>query len=291
MSDRRDEASGTRGLTRRDLLALGAAGLAVVGCGGGRSRLLQEAVGQEGSAAGAAGCVAARPGRAGAAAPPASPAPLGVQPLGLGGDRDGFLFVPSGYRPDRPAPLLVSLHGAGLEAERALAFSDLFERSGVILLAPSSRLRTWDFVLGERCGADAAFLDRALAQTFGRYAVDPERVALEGFSDGASYALSLGLAQGDLFTHVIAFSPGFVVPVAPRGTPGIFIAHGTRDEILPIDGASRRIVPALRKAGYEVTYKEFDGPHAVAVEIAEEALGWFAGKPGSAPFDRTHSVA
>ena len=52
-----------------------------------------------------------------------------------------------------------------------------------------------------RYGSDIAFIDRALAQIFNRNAIDPSKVAIAGFSDGASYALSVGLTNGDLFTH------------------------------------------------------------------------------------------
>ena len=46
-----------------------------------------------------------------------------------------------------------------------------------------------------------------------------------GFSDGASYALSLGAANGDLFTHIAAFSPGFMRP--PVSVGGCALAwHG-----------------------------------------------------------------
>src|SRR5437867_2942934 len=38
-------------------------------------------------------------------------APLGLQPLGLGRGRDGSLYVPAGYTADRPAPLVLMLHG------------------------------------------------------------------------------------------------------------------------------------------------------------------------------------
>ena len=96
-----------------------------------------------------------------------------------------------------------------------------------------------------------------------------------GFSDGASYALSLGLTNGDLFTHVLAFSPGFMAPRKRRGKPRLFLSHGTRDRVLPIDPCSRRIVPQVRRAGYDVTYREFDGPHTVPDEIAREAVDWF----------------
>jgi poly(3-hydroxybutyrate) depolymerase len=49
-------------------------------------------------------------------------APLGLQPLGLDGDRsnggaqgdrDGLLYVPKGYRANQPAPLVLMMHGAG----------------------------------------------------------------------------------------------------------------------------------------------------------------------------------
>jgi phospholipase/carboxylesterase len=65
-------------------------------------------------------------------------------------------------------------------------------------------------------------------------AVDAGRLAVEGFSDGASYALSIGLTNGDLLTHVVAFSPGFASPVAYTGKPPVFVSHGTHDEVLPI---------------------------------------------------------
>jgi predicted esterase len=213
----------------------------------------------------------ARPGHPEEAAQP------GLHELGLGGARDGYLYVPKGYRPDRPAPLAVMLHGAGGSARSALgSFRELADDAGLILLAADSRGRTWD-VLEGGYGPDIAFLDRALELTFARCAIDPQRIAAEGFSDGASYALSIGVTNGDLFSHVIAFSPGFVKPMEKDGSPEIYVSHGKSDQVLPIDACSRRIVPRLRSAGYEVLYREFDGPHTVPEDIAREALEWFTG--------------
>ena len=201
----------------------------------------------------------------------------GLRPLGLGGKRDGLLYVPKGYRADRPAPLVVMLHGAGGNARHALSpWQQLADEAGLLLLAPDSRGPTWDIIVEEGYGSDVAFIDRALAHVFERYAVDPERIAVEGFSDGASYALSLGLTNGDLFTHVVAFSPGFLAPAAQRGEPELFISHGVKDEVLRIGPCSRRIVPLVRRAGYSVRYREFDGPHTVPADIAREALVWFS---------------
>ena len=78
-------------------------------------------------------------------------------------------------------------------------------------------------------GPDIEFIDRALEWVFDRLALDTRRLAITGFSDGASYSLSLGLTNGDLFTRVIAFSPGFMVPARRRGKPPVFVSHGTHD--------------------------------------------------------------
>jgi phospholipase/carboxylesterase len=208
----------------------------------------------------------------------ALPAIAGSQPLGLGGGRDGVIYIPPGLT--GPAPLFVLLHGAtgsaaGI-ARRTEAFA-LADELKMVILAPDSRERTWDAIRGP-FGPDVAFLDQALAKVFAQVAIDPKRVAIGGFSDGASYAISLGLQNGDLFTHVAAFSPGFFVGNQRRGRPTFYVSHGKRDEILPIDSTSRRIVPALEEAGYSVRFKEFDGPHTVPAPIAREAFEWITGK-------------
>jgi phospholipase/carboxylesterase len=203
------------------------------------------------------------------------PESLGVVRLGLSeSERDGVLYLPSGRQRDRPAPLLLVLHGAtgtGRQAIRRL--QPLAEARGVILLAPDSRAYTWDVVLGG-FGPDVEFVDRALGRAFALSRVDPARVAIGGFSDGASYALTLGLANGDLFSRVVAFSPGFVAEVARRGSPRLFVSHGTRDEVLPIETCGRRIANEARRQGYDVRFLEFEGGHAVPPEVAEAAMDW-----------------
>ncbi len=172
--------------------------------------------------------------------------------------------------------MVLLLHGAGGHARQGLdLLRSLADAAGLLLLAPASREHTWDFLVGRRYGPDLALIDRALEQMFSRYAVTPERVAVGGFSDGASYALSLGITNGDLFTHVLAFSPGFMAPAGQRGSPRVFISHGTHDGVLPIDSCSRRIVPRLERDGYDVRYREFDGGHTITPEIALEAVNWF----------------
>ncbi|HBB35439.1 MAG TPA: phospholipase [Cyanobacteria bacterium UBA8803] len=199
----------------------------------------------------------------------------GLQPLRLDGERDGFLYVPKGYVAERPAPMILMLHGARGDAEGAMSIlRELADPFNTILLAVDSRRQTWDIIMSQY-GPDIAFIDLALAQTFSRYAIDKNRIAIAGFSDGASYALSVAITNGDLFTHAIAFSPGFIAPADQIGSPRLFISHGKRDNVLRIEQCSRRIVPRLQQAGYELLYQEFDGPHTVPEEITLKALDWF----------------
>jgi len=117
-----------------------------------------------------------------------------------------------------------------------------------------------------------------LQQTFDHYRVDPTHLALGGFSDGASDALSVGLSNGDLFTHLIAYSPGFIVPAEPIvGKPKVYVSHGTNDPILPVKLSRDGIVPGLRDDGYDVTFNEFSGTHQVPAAVSEAALDWFLG--------------
>ena len=186
------------------------------------------------------------------------------------------LYVPARCAGARRCALVLSLHGATQDASVGIGLlRSQASRTGLILLAPKSSGRTWDGVTGD-FGRDVAMIDRLLARVFSRYAVDPRRVYVAGFSDGASYALSLGLTNGDLFDAVVAFSPGFASPGTPRGRPPIFVSHGRGDTILPIDQTSRRLVLELRRRRYRVTYREFAGPHAVPPAIARTAATWLA---------------
>ena len=256
-----DEAS----ISRRTFLTaagVGTAGALAAACdvGGVRDALAQTTDGR----------LTARPG-----APTGSITP-GEQPLSVGDGRDGLLYVPANYVASRPAPLVLMLHGAGGSATGALRpFRTLADEAGLVLVAPESRGVTWD-AIRSGYGPDITFIDRVLASVFGRVAVNPDRLTIEGFSDGATYALGVGLTNGDLFKRVVAFSPGFIPMVEPHARPSIFVSHGTRDQVLPIDQCSRRIVPELQRARYAVQYKEFDGPHTVPPEVAREAIAWMA---------------
>jgi phospholipase/carboxylesterase len=196
------------------------------------------------------------------------------EPLGLDAGRDGVLYVPA--TADAGAPLLIFLHGAtGTGRAHLRAVLAAVDRYGVILVAPDARGSTWDLIGERRFGADVAFLDRVLDAVVDRVDADAGRLAIGGVSDGASYALSIGLSNGDVLPTVLAFSPGFLVAPYPTGKPRVFISHGRADPVLPIDACSRSFVPSMRQAGYDVNFREFDGGHNVPAPVSDEAVRWW----------------
>jgi len=203
----------------------------------------------------------------------------GRRPLGLGTGRDGVLAVPASEASlAQPLPLVVLLHGAGGSGDRQLSrFGSAPSDAGVAVLALDSRNATWDAIRGS-FSADVEFLDRALDKVFAQVAVDPARLAIGGFSDGATYGLSLGLINGDLFHRIVAFSPGFIIDSEPHDKPRVFVSHGTADDILPIEQCGRPIVNRLRRQNYDVTFREFSGGHEVPPAIAVEGMNWIGAK-------------
>lgn len=186
----------------------------------------------------------------------------------------GVLYAPKSFPQAAPMPLLVMLHGSGGNARRVAGeIAEHADARGFLVLAPQSGASTWDLGHMPEC-ADAARVDRALAQTFAAAAVGPKRIALAGVSDGASFALSLGLANGDLFRDLLIFSAGFFRIGARVGSPRVFISHGRRDRILSF-ALGERIATELSGAKYDVTFRPFDGGHEIPEDGFKVALDRF----------------
>jgi phospholipase/carboxylesterase len=244
--------------TRRDFCSIAASTFASLTLGSACSRLSDSLMAREGR-------LTARP-REGV-----KTSATGEVTLGLDRERDAVLRLPQATS-QTLLPLFVMLHGATQSAEDMFWYlGTAHEEAGIAVLAPNSRDTTWDAV-GGSFGPDIEYLNRALERVFETVAIDPAHVSVGGFSDGASYAISLGLINGDLFNSVVAFSPGFVIDGSPHSKPRIFISHGTHDHILPIDRCGRRIAARLKERGYDVTFREFDGDHEIPGDVVREGL-------------------
>ncbi len=200
-----------------------------------------------------------------------------------------YAYLPKGMD-GKPRPLLVSLYGAGGQASVVLdAYREFADREGFILMIPTSTSGTWDMIedlksrigiemnVTPRYGKDLKAIDTALADLFTKVAVDPKRIGIVGFSDGATYALSVGTANPQLFSTVIAFSPGPAFPTKFDPNQKVFISHGENDDILPYSN-TRGIVSKLRVKKMSVEFEKFSGKHEVPRDIREKALALFMGK-------------
>ncbi|WP_205863098.1 alpha/beta hydrolase [Planosporangium thailandense] len=194
------------------------------------------------------------------------------------GDLVGLAYVPA-PADGRPYRLALLLHGAGGSPRHGL---DLLlpaaDEQRLLLVAPQSTLSTWDVIV-DGFGKDVRRIDRLLEEVVNSYPV--EYAVVGGFSDGASYALSIGLSNGDLFGAILAFSPGFAAPLVVHGRPRVFVSHGVGDTVLPITACSHRLVPRLEAMGYEVAYDEFDGGHEVPEHVVDHAVDWLRDGTGA----------
>ncbi|SAL21068.1 putative hydrolase [Caballeronia sordidicola] len=209
------------------------------------------------------------------AEPGKDPLPPGRNRLQISGERDAVLFVPTGLDALQEVPLFIMFHGAGGFPEKVLPFiEEHAERDKFLILAPHSMFATWDIVIGGS-GPDLERLQQALEEVASHYRIDRRHLAFGGFSDGASYALSIGITNGDIASHVIAFSGGFMSVFMQEGAPEVFIAHGLSDEQLPIETSGRANAAKLRAAGYDVQYIEFNGLHAIQPAVVNMAIQIF----------------
>ena len=205
----------------------------------------------------------------------------GYTTLGLATPRDGYIYVPTNYDPAEPSRLLVLLHGAGGNRAQWMTpeIEAFAEARSVVILSVESRYETWDSAFLGRYDVDPAFLNDALGWTFERVNVDPALIAIGGFSDGASEALGIGIANALLFRKIIAFSPSVYLVPFGRGTPDIFVAHGTQDDVVPFSFSRDRVVPRLRNNGMDVTFYIFEGNHSMPSFVQTAAFEWLTDTP------------
>ena len=189
------------------------------------------------------------------------------------------LYVPESWDGAAPMPLIVALHGGHGHGRDFLWtwLADARSR-GMLVLAPTSRERTWSITGG--ADEDAAPLREMVASVAGRYPVDRTRVLLTGISDGATYALLCGLGDGMPFTH-LAPACGVLHPLLvasggiarARGRP-IYLVHGALDWMFPVYTA-RAAREALSAAGARLVYRELeDLSHTYPRDENPRILDW-----------------
>ena len=224
-----------------------------------------------------------------AAAPAATP---GVQKLG----ESAFFYRPAAIS-NSPRPLIVLFHGAGMSARDFLdGVRAEADRCSCLLLSVQSAGATWDTIglvgaaskngmaaRDQLFGADTGRVEQALSVALRAADADRRAVVLAGFSDGASYALSLGLANPAIVGGVIAFAPGFhLEPAAINPRQRLFIAHSPTDKILSFERTRNDTVASLRKAGFDLEFRTFGGGHRVDRALLSDGVDYVLGRRSAA---------
>lgn len=210
------------------------------------------------------------------------------------GPQRAALYTPDEIDPARSYPLLTVLHGAGRQDEALMrAYRHEAEQRQALVLVARSFHMTWDLIaLGIQGGAaltgdapsarpDLDFLEYAYDLIYRRYPVDRMRQGLIGYSDGASYGLSIGLSNPGIFCAVMAWAAGFLAlesDVAEAGTqrPAVFLEYGTHDELFPFEQVALPMKRHLEELGCALTFVvDEGGRHWPPSEFQPEALDWF----------------
>ena len=212
------------------------------------------------------------------------PSPTGFVSIERGDSR-AVLLTPEEIEPGRLYPLVTVLHGAGRQDELLVrACRDEPAKRQALFLVPRSLHPTWDLIACDE-RPDLDFLTFAYDLIYRRYPVDPSRQALLGYSDGASYALSVGLSNPHVFGAVMGWAAGFFAldgrrlgPDDPR--PEVLLEYGTHDELFPFERVALPMRAQLERLGYRVEFRvDEGGRHWPSGSFQSEALDWFFSEP------------
>ena len=203
---------------------------------------------------------------------------------------------PEGPTPEGGYPLLLLLHGYGSNEEDLMGLSPYLD--GRFLLASVRAPHSLD--MGGYAWFSLDFTPEGLVPHFDEariastqilelldglksdYPVDPTRVCLLGFSQGASMAVSVGLGVPEAVAAVVSLSgycPPEVVPdvlsSALDGLP-VLMTHGQYDPVIPI-GQGQESRDVLARMPVALDYREYPMGHEINTECLQDLATWLAG--------------
>lgn len=199
--------------------------------------------------------------------------------------------------PDEPAegaaPAVVVIHGRGANERDLLPIAERLPDSlHVLSVRAPDRLQggyTWyDLDLsagglhasqpdeeGFRRSLDLLheFVDWAIDS----YDLDPDRMGLLGFSQGAITSLSALIERPERYSWVVALHGYLAASHEERaenaaGKP-VFVGAGESDQIIPVDRAERA-ASLLREAGADVRFERYRVGHGTTPEEIEDVAEW-----------------
>jgi len=207
--------------------------------------------------------------------------PAGRQTIPLvhdGLDRPYRLQFPPNGGADR-LPLLVELHGRGIDAVRfdqLTGFGALADEGGFALALPSAVGEIWNDGRNPAEGSngrpdDVSYLASVIDNATARMPIDDRRIYVVGMSNGATMAGRLACELAERIAAIAQVGGTAAVAVAAGSHPSrpvpIVNIHGTADDYAPYEGGVRH---SLRG---RVVLRHSSGP---AVGVDDWARFWVA---------------
>jgi phospholipase/carboxylesterase len=201
-------------------------------------------------------------------------------------------FLPVGYEPNYPYPLLVFFHGQGGDEEQVSRFAPHLSRRNYLCISLRGPERVGPrgegrpgYSWGQDGSLDGPIEDyvlRAVEQTRRCYHVHSERVYLAGFCEGATLAYRMGLSNPEKFAGVISLNG----TMPKRGCPllrftevrplKVFIGHGLANAVVPLPLA-RQDARLLYTAGINVDFRSYATTHRIHPDMLRDVNRWVMG--------------
>jgi poly(hydroxyalkanoate) depolymerase family esterase len=199
------------------------------------------------------------------------------------GQYRSLVYIPGSVRPERPAPLVVVLHGANTTAEQQRAanlFDPLAARERFIVMYPDHEtdralgphpLQAWHFynpVEMQRGVGDTEAISELTRQVMATWNVDPERVYIVGMSAGGWMTSIMGATYPDLYAAIGLVEAGaygiglagIAQPLGPALLRPELLAFAAHQAM----GSHARILPVINIQGdKDAAATPASGAHAV----------------------------
>jgi len=178
------------------------------------------------------------------------------------------VYVPTGYDPDEPMPIVVALHG---RPDSGVGFSVITqlhltaERENFIVLYPDGLNLGWNStkdIRGFRSESwdDVQFLQDLVLNLSNRLNIDLNRVYATGFSNGGFMVQRLACSAPDFYAAYAVLGATMIAQFAPLCDPNnpvpIMFMHGTEDVSIRWQGEPNSYMPVVDSLYYWVNFND-----------------------------------
>jgi polyhydroxybutyrate depolymerase len=186
-----------------------------------------------------------------AACDPGDSGNVSTRALAFAGESRSYIVYAPRTKLPHPALVLV-LHGrngtaAALRRRTRLTFEKLADRDGFIVAYPDAPVGTWNsgHAYAKTQADDVGYLAALIDTLSAEYQVDPDRLYVTGFSNGASMTYRLACERPDKIAAIAPVGGGLAerlmgpCAAASRRPIPLLVMHGTADPINRYDDGER----------------------------------------------------